>query len=118
MYVLIYRLLPNAKVSWQAATMGGVTASVLFEVAKKGVAHYLLKPNHTIYGDLANLILFVLWIYYSMTILLLGAEVSAAFVRLKRDLKARVSHDHATGQTTAVDEPIGQRPHLTRRRPV
>ncbi len=79
MYTLIYKWLPNAIVSWRSAAVGGITSSILFEVAKKLVASYLLKANHSIYGDLANLILFILWIYYSMTILLLGAEVTAAF---------------------------------------
>ena len=81
MYLIIYKLIPNAKVTWKAATFGGLIASLFFEIAKKGIASYLLKANHSIYGDLANLILFVLWIYYSMTILLLGAEFAAAFTR-------------------------------------
>jgi len=81
MYVLIYKLLPNAKVSWLAALAGGVGASLLFEVAKKVVASYLLRANHSVYGDLANLILFILWIYYSMIILLLGAELTVAIAR-------------------------------------
>jgi len=40
---------------------------------------YLLKPNHSLYGDLGNLIVFILWVLYSMTILLLGAEVAANY---------------------------------------
>jgi membrane protein len=80
-YVLIYRYLPNARVSWNAAMLGGLTASVFFEIAKKGLSSFVLRPNQSVYGDLANLILFVLWIYYSMIIMLLGAEVSAAFLR-------------------------------------
>ena len=86
MYVMIYKLLPNAHVSWFSATIGGLSASVLFEIAKELIASYLLRANHSVYGDLANLILFVLWIYYSMTILLLGAEVAAATGRV-RDTK-------------------------------
>jgi membrane protein len=83
MYVLIYKLLPNSKVRWYAAIVGGLTASILFEVAKKWIAVFLLRENTSIYGDLADLILFVLWIYYSMTILLLGAEVTACMERLR-----------------------------------
>jgi membrane protein len=85
MYVVIYKILPNASVSWMAAGVGGLTSSVLFEMAKKWIAVYLLRANTSIYGDLANLILFVLWIYYSMTILLLGAEVAAAVGRLRSE---------------------------------
>jgi membrane protein len=83
MYLLIYKLLPNAKVSWMASGIGGLTAGVFFEVAKKGLAVYFLKANHSVYGDLENLVLFVLWIYYSMMILLLGAEVTASVCRAR-----------------------------------
>jgi membrane protein len=78
-YTIIYKILPNSKISWKDAIFGGLTASVLFEVAKKLMASYLLRANHSVYGDLANLILFILWIYYSMIILLLGAEVTVSF---------------------------------------
>lgn len=79
MYTLIYKFLPAAQVSWKAALAGGLFASITWEIAKKGLAVYLLKPNHSLYGDLGNLIVFILWVLYSMTILLLGAEVSATY---------------------------------------
>jgi membrane protein len=77
MYTLTYKYLPAARVSWRAAAVGGVLAAVGWEIAKKGLAVYLLHPNTSLYGNLANLIIFILWIYYSMTIFLLGAEASA-----------------------------------------
>ena len=79
MFAVTYRYLPSAAVSWRAAFVGGVTAAVLWEVAKKGLAVYLLHPNVSMYGNLANLIIFILWVYYSMTIFVMGAEVSAVY---------------------------------------
>ena len=81
MYAVTYKFLPSpsANVSWKSALIGGVVAAVAFEVVKKGLSVYLLKPNKSLYGELGNLIVFVLWIYYSMMILLLGAEVSAVY---------------------------------------
>lgn len=89
MYTIVYKSLPNADVSWKSALFGGVIASVLWEIAKKGVAVYLLKANNSVYGDLANLILFVLWIYYSMMILLLGSAFAATFAKQAEEYKAR-----------------------------
>ena len=77
LFVLIYRYLPSTRVSWRSAFAGGVVASVLFEIAKKGLALFFLRPNTSIYGGLADLIVFILWIYYSMIIFLLGSEVVA-----------------------------------------
>ena len=81
MYAVTYKFLPSpsANVSWKSALIGGVVAAVAFEAVKKGLSLYLLKPNKSLYGELGNLIVFVLWIYYSMMILLLGAEVSAVY---------------------------------------
>ncbi len=81
MYAVTFKYLPSpsANVSWRAALVGGAAAAVAFEIAKKGLSVYLLKPNKSLYGELGNLIAFVLWIYYSMMIFLLGAEVSAVY---------------------------------------
>ncbi len=81
MYAVIYKYLPSpsANISWKSALVGGAAAAVAFEIAKKGLSVLLLKPKASVYGDLGNLIAFVLWIYYSMMILLLGAEVSAVY---------------------------------------
>jgi len=81
MYAVTYKFLPSpsANVSWRSALVGGIVAAVAFELVKKVLSVYLLKPNTSLYGELGNLIAFVLWVYYSMMILLLGAEVSAVY---------------------------------------
>ena len=81
MYAVIYKFLPSpsANISWKSALIGGAAAAIAFEIAKKGLSVFLLSPKKSVYGDLGNLIAFVLWIYYSMMILLLGAEVSAVY---------------------------------------
>lgn len=79
MYTLILKFLPSARVSWKAAAIGGIVAAVAWEVAQKGLSVYLLRPNKSMYGEIADLFVFVLWVYYSMMILLLGAEVSAEY---------------------------------------
>ena len=79
MYTITYKFLPSTEITWKAAICGGVFAAVAWEVAKKGLAVWLTKPNHNLYGNLADLFVFVLWVYYSMMILLYGAEVSAVY---------------------------------------
>jgi len=100
MYAVTYKFLPSpsANVSWKSALIGGVVAAVAFEAVKKGLSLYLLKPNKSLYGELGNLIVFVLWIYYSMMILLLGAEVSAVYASEVES--ARATRLKRTGMTT------------------
>ena len=117
MYAVIYKFLPSpsAHISWKAALIGGAAAAVAFEIAKKGLSVFLLNPKQSVYGDLGNLIAFVLWIYYSMMILLLGAEVSAVYAveieqkthsRLKRAALSTPSGD----ATTSSGSPLHHSP--------
>lgn len=100
MYAVTYKFLPSpsAKISWRSALIGGAVAAVAFEVVKKGLSVYLLKPNKSLYGELGNLIAFVLWVYYSMMILLLGAEVSAVYASEMES--ARATRLKRTGTAT------------------
>ena len=95
MYGIIYKFLPSASVSWKAALVGGAFAAIAWEVAKRGLAVYLLHPNKSLYGELGNLIIFILWVYYSMMILLLGAEASAAYGQGVEGMKAARLKRHA-----------------------
>jgi len=102
MYAVIYKYLPSAKVSWRAALFGAAFAAVAWEVAKKFLALYLLHPNKSLYGELANLIVLVIWILYSMTILLLGAETAAAYA-METGQRATAALRRAATATPSAD---------------
>lgn len=81
MFTLIYKVLPVARVPWKAALLGGVFTGVLWEIVKVIYTYYLIHfANMTpVYGSLAAIIVLVLWIYYSSSITLLGAQVSQSY---------------------------------------
>ena len=109
MYAVTFKYLPSAEVSWKSALIGGFTAAIAFEIAKKGLSVLLLKPNKTLYSELGNLIGFILWIYYSMMILLLGAEVSSQYSsEIERKRSAHLKR--AALATPAADPSAGSGP--------
>jgi membrane protein len=75
----LYRFAPNTYVSWTHAWAGGLFAAVGFECAKRGLAWYVsLVPTYSvIYGAFATLPIFLLWIYLSWVVVLLGAVIAA-----------------------------------------
>ena len=75
---LVYVLVPNCKVPFRYGLIGGALAAVLFELAKKSFTLYVANvPTYaTIYGALAVIPLFLLWLYVSWVVVLLGAELS------------------------------------------
>ncbi|HDR06601.1 MAG TPA: hypothetical protein ENN88_03115, partial [Candidatus Coatesbacteria bacterium] len=79
-FFLVYRLVPTAPVSWQAAGVGALAAAFAFEAAKLLFSLYLaeLARPDIYYGFLAGLVAFSFWSYYAATILLLGAELAHA----------------------------------------
>jgi membrane protein len=87
---LLYLALPHYKVQWSHALLSGLLAAILFELAKQGFAFYIKNfPSYqVIYGALAGIVIFLVWIYVCWIITLLGAVVCAAlgFIASKGNL--------------------------------
>lgn len=83
-FALVYRFVPNAKVTWGDVWPGALLAAVLFEAGKNIFAWYLANfANYSlVYGSLGAVIAFLFWSYLSALILLLGAELAAEYSRL------------------------------------
>ncbi len=76
MFVLIYRIIPNKKVHLTSALQAALFASLLWELAKHLFGWYIvhLARYSIFYGSLSTLVMFILWVYYSSTILIVGGE--------------------------------------------
>lgn len=77
---ILFLVMPNAPVRRRDAVMGGLVASVLLEALKKGFGLYVTHfPTYeTIYGVMATIPIFLLWVYLSWMVILFGAEFAAA----------------------------------------
>lgn len=79
-FSLFYMMIPNRQVPWRNALIGGLIAASMFDLAKRGFVFYVSTStaNETIYGALAVVPLFLLWIYLSWIIVLIGAQMTYA----------------------------------------
>ena len=87
-FLLIYRFLPNCKTYWRFIWPGAVVAAVLFEVAKGLFIWYLnnFASYDQIYGSLTSVMVLLFWIYVSSLILILGAEISSEYGRVRMNV--------------------------------
>ena len=84
-FTMLYVYLPNCRVEWRDAVVGGVGAAIAFELAKRGFGYYIRRvPTYTaVYGAFATVPMFLLWMYLSWFIALAGAMVASALPAIR-----------------------------------
>jgi membrane protein len=82
----LYAIAPNVRLSWREVAPGAAVAAVLFELAKWGFVFYVKNFTNyaAVYGAIGAVIALLTWCYVSAAILLLGAEVSSEYAKLRR----------------------------------
>lgn len=86
MLTSLYLVMPVGRITFRHALLGGVTATLLWEITRRCLVWYYatLSLVNVIYGSLATAVVTLLSIEAAAVILLLGAQVIAEFERLGR----------------------------------
>lgn len=94
---LLYCLIPNCMVRWRDGLLGAIVAGAVIEIEKIGFSFYVTSYSsyQTIYGAIASIPIFLLWMYMSWMAVLLGAVVAANLPTWRVD--ERLSHLTAGG---------------------
>ena len=84
-FLLIYKFAPIARTSWRYIWPGALLAAFLFEAAKSIFVFYLENYGayEKIYGTLGSAIALMAWVYISGLIVVIGAEVSSEYQRIR-----------------------------------
>ena len=83
LFTLLYKIMPVATVSFRRALAGGVTAAILWEIARHLLVAYFTHVSivNVLYGSMATIIIVLLTMEAVALILLLGAQVIADLQR-------------------------------------
>ena len=84
-FLFIYKFTPITKTYWRYIWPGALLAALLFEAAKSIFIFYLdhYAAYERIYGTLASVIVLLAWAYVSGFIVVVGAEVSSEYYRMR-----------------------------------
>lgn len=100
-FALLYKYGPSREPArWRWVTGGGAVASVLWMGGSMGFSWYINNISHidVIYGSLGAFVAFMVWVWFSIMVMLIGAE-----------LNAEIEHQTAVDTTTGEPRPMGQR---------
>jgi membrane protein len=92
-FTLLYVLIPNCYVSRRNALIGGVIAAILFELAKYGFGIYVksVPTYEAIYGAIAIIPTFLVWIYMSWVIVILGAHITFCLSAFRMEFEKKAT---------------------------
>ncbi len=79
-FLLFYLFIPNTKVKMTSAFIGAVAAGTLWQIANFGFTHFIVTSYTTgskaaLYSGFATFPLFLIWLYLSWAVILLGGEI-------------------------------------------
>jgi membrane protein len=96
LFFLIFKVLPSRRIRWRTALVAAVFCSLGFEVAKRLYALYVAKfvtfDRVASDANVVALFLFLLWVYYTAYLFLLGGEVAETYdlVRMRRTQRVQL----------------------------
>ena len=75
LFAMIYKIIPRVRIHWHDVWIGAAVTSLLFSIGKVLIGLYLGKSDIASgFGAAGSLVLFMVWVYYSAQIFLIGAE--------------------------------------------
>jgi membrane protein len=82
LFALLYKVLPDVRISWGDVWIGGAITAILFTLGKYLLGLYLARSTvSSAYGAAGSLVILLLWVYYCAQIIFLGAEFTQVYAR-------------------------------------
>jgi membrane protein len=106
LFAMMFKILPDAKVPWRDVWVGSVLTAILFTVGKHLIGIYLGNASiGRAYGGAGSIVVLLMWVYYSAQIVMLGAEFTYAYHKVRGDRV--VPEDHAVPVTKEARAQLG-----------
>ncbi len=83
LFAITFKLLPDAEMRWKDTLLGAFITACLFAVGKLGIGFYIgNSETANLYETAGAVMVIMLWVYYASVIILFGATMTAAYVKV------------------------------------
>lgn len=80
LFALIFKIIPDVEIAWRDVWVGAILTGILFKLGEFALGIYFERSDPTsAFGAAGSIILLLLWVYYSVQILFLGAEFTQVY---------------------------------------
>jgi membrane protein len=80
LFAITFKVLPDARIAWKDTLLGAAVTSLLFTIGELIIGFYLGRANlGSAYGAASSVILILIWVYYTMQIVLIGAKFTQVY---------------------------------------
>ena len=77
-FALMYHYLPDRRVRWRQALLGGLLTSLLFVLGRWAIGVYIARAAPgSAYGSMGTLVILLVWMYYAAVVFFVGALITA-----------------------------------------
>jgi membrane protein len=108
-FAVLLKVLPETRIRWTDVWIGAGTSAILFSVGKNLFGLYLARAGTAnAFGAAGSLAVLLMWLYFSSSVFLLGAEITAHFGRHGDALKKAGLREVEAGQDQAQAKVVGK----------
>ncbi len=80
LFAVMFKTIPDVDIAWRDVAIGALLTAVLFKIGEYALGVYFDRSDPTsAFGAAGSVILLLLWVYYSVQILFLGAEFTQVY---------------------------------------
>jgi membrane protein len=100
LFALMYKYLPDMDVAWGDVRGGALVTALLFVVGQALLSVYISHAGIANgYGAVGSLVVFLVWVYYSAMLLLIGAEFTRVYAEERGSLASKQAAEDADPTT-------------------
>ncbi len=88
-FLILFKVIPNTHTYWRNIWPGALLTAFLFQIGRAILFYYINNFGNyqEVYGLIGSVIAILVWIYYSAILVILGAELTSEYSRLRRGIR-------------------------------